>query len=90
MRTREVQMQRQGGCNARLDNAGVERYCAPNATCIGLLERAMRQLGLSARAYHRVLKVARTIADMGGQRQIATGHISEALELRSLDRRRAT
>jgi magnesium chelatase family protein len=55
-----------------------------------LLERSMRHLGLSARGYHRVLKVARTIADMAGQRQIETRHIAEALELRSLDRRLAT
>jgi magnesium chelatase family protein len=49
----------------------------------------MQQLGLSARGYHRVLKVARTIADMDGREQIDPGHISEALALRSLDRRRA-
>jgi magnesium chelatase family protein len=90
MRTRDVQMQRQGGCNARLGNAGVERYCAANVACMRLLERSMRHLGLSARGYHRVLKVARTIADMAGQGQIETRHIAEALELRSLDRRLAT
>jgi magnesium chelatase family protein len=90
MRTRDVQMQRQGGCNASLGNAGVERYCAANVACMRLLERSMRHLGLSARGYHRVLKVARTIADMGGQGPIETRHIAEALELRSLDRRLAT
>jgi magnesium chelatase family protein len=89
MRTREVQMQRQGGCNANLDNVAVERHCMPNAACLVLLERAIRQLGLSARGYHRVLKVARTIADMDGQKQIQQGHISEALALRSLDRQRS-
>jgi magnesium chelatase family protein len=46
----------------------------------------MQQLGLSARGYHRVLKVARTIADMSGEPQIELGHITEALALRSLDR----
>ncbi|HMA00591.1 MAG TPA: YifB family Mg chelatase-like AAA ATPase [Steroidobacteraceae bacterium] len=85
-RTRELQMRRQGVCNAHLDNAAVERYCAPNAAGFGILERAMQHLGLSARGYHRVLKVARTIADMCGGPRIEAGHITEALVLRSLDR----
>jgi magnesium chelatase family protein len=89
MRTREVQMRRQGGCNAGLDNAAVERHCSANAASLGLLERAMRQLGLSPRGYHRVLRVARTIADMDGHEQIELGHIGEALALRSWDRQRA-
>jgi magnesium chelatase family protein len=89
LRTRERQMRRQRGCNAGLDNAGVERHCTANADCLVLLERAMQQLGLSARGYHRVLKVARTIADMDAGEHIEPGHISEALALRSLDRRRA-
>ena len=86
MRTRELQIRRQGGCNAGLDNAAVERHCTPNAAGLGILERAMQQLGLSARGYHRVLKVARTIADMGGRTQIELAHVTEALALRSLDR----
>jgi magnesium chelatase family protein len=86
MRTRELQMQRQGACNALLNNAAVERYCTPNAAGLGVLERAMQHLGLSARGYHRVLKVARTIADMNGRPQIEAKHISEAVALRSLDR----
>jgi magnesium chelatase family protein len=69
-----------------LDNATVERHCAPTAAGLGLLERAMQQ-GLSARGYHRVLKVARTIADVSARPQIEVGHIAEALTLRSLDRR---
>jgi magnesium chelatase family protein len=89
MRTREVQMRRQGGCNAGLGIAAVERHCTANAACLSLLERAMHQLGLSARGYHRVLRVARTIADMDGHERIELGHISEALALRSLDRQRA-
>jgi magnesium chelatase family protein len=86
MRTRELQIQRQGACNAHLDNAAVERYCTPSAAGLGVLERAMQHLGLSARGYHRILKVARTIADMSGGPQIEVGHITEALALRSLDR----
>jgi magnesium chelatase family protein len=90
MRAREVQLRRQGGCNAGLDNTAVERHCKPNAACASLLERAMQQLGLSARGYHRILKVARTIADMDRRELIELRHISEALALRSLDRQRAT
>jgi magnesium chelatase family protein len=86
VRTRAVQMRRQGGCNAGLDNAAVERHCTLNAACLSVMERAMRQLGLSARGYHRVLKVARTIADMGDREQIELAHITEALALRSFDR----
>jgi magnesium chelatase family protein len=86
MRTRELQIRRQGACNALLNNAAVERYCTPNAAGLGVLERAMQHLGLSARGYHRVLKVARTIADMNGRPQIEAKHISEAVALRSLDR----
>jgi len=81
-----VQIHRQGACNAHLDNAAVERYCTPNAAGLVILERAMQHLGLSARGYHRVLKVARTIADMSGQSQIEVAQITEALALRSLDR----
>jgi magnesium chelatase family protein len=86
MRTRELQYQRQGVCNAHLDNAGVERYCTPNAPGSAILGRAMQYLGFSARSYHRILKVARTVADMSGGAQIEVGHITEALALRSLDR----
>jgi magnesium chelatase family protein len=67
----------------------MERYCTPNAAGLGVLERAMQHFGLSARGYHRVLKVARTIADMNGRPQIEASHITEALTLRSLDRQRA-
>ena len=88
MRTRELQVRRQGGCNADLDNAAVERHCTPNAAGLRLLERAMQCLGLSARGYHRVLKVARTIADMAVRPQVEFDHITEALALRSLDRQR--
>jgi magnesium chelatase family protein len=88
IRTHELQLLRQGVCNAHLGNAAVERYCTPSAAGYRLLERAMRQLGLSARGYHRVLKVARTVADMSGTPQIDVPHISEALALRSLDRQR--
>ena len=89
MQTRELQIHRQGACNALLDNAAVERYCTPSTAGLAILERAMQHLGLSARGYHRVLKVARTIADMSGQSQIEVVQITEALALRSLDRKPA-
>jgi magnesium chelatase family protein len=90
MQTRELQIHRQGACNALLSNAAVERYCIPNADGLGILERAMQHLGLSARGYHRVLKVARTIADMNGEPRIEAKHITEAVALRSLDRSQST
>jgi magnesium chelatase family protein len=55
-----------------------------------VLERATAALGLSARAHHRILRVARTIADLGGRAEITTAHMSEAISLRRFDRSRAT
>jgi magnesium chelatase family protein len=89
LRARELQIERQGGCNANLNNAEVERHCTPNTPGLAVLERAMKHFGLTARGYHRVLKVARTIADMSGRAQIEAAHIREALALRLLDRDRA-
>jgi magnesium chelatase family protein len=55
----------------------------------GLLRDAVQRLGLSARAYHRVLKIARTIADLEGTPDLTTAHVGEAIQYRSLDRQRA-
>jgi magnesium chelatase family protein len=82
---REIQKERQEICNASLDNAGVERMCNPMPEGVRILERAMQRFRLSVRAYHRVLKVARTIADLEDAEQIAAAHISEALLFRQLD-----
>jgi len=76
------QQQRQGLPNGRLDAAGIERHCLPDDAGAALLARAFAQLGLSARAYHRVLAVARTVADLEGGARIDAGHIAEAIQYR--------
>jgi magnesium chelatase family protein len=65
----------------------LRRFCRPTAEVARLLQRAVDGLGLSARAYHRILKVARTIADLDGAREISPGHVGEAIQYRGLDRR---
>jgi magnesium chelatase family protein len=84
---RAAQLARQGVCNARLSDAGVQRFCVPDAQGRWLLEGAMRRFGLSARARRGVLRVARTIADLEGSSPVAATHVAEAVTLRCLDRR---
>jgi magnesium chelatase family protein len=86
LHVRELQLTRQGCVNARLRNRDIERFCRPTAKARQLLDRASTKLGFSARAYHRVLKVARTIADLAGAAQIDASQIGEAMSLRKLDR----
>ena len=83
---RERQIKRGHRPNAMLGNREVERHCAISEADSQLLERAIEQLGLSARAYHRILKVARTIADLAGSPDITTAHLTEAIGYRRLDR----
>lgn len=89
IRCRQRQLDRQGKPNAQLGAPEVERYCAPAAEAAALLELAMARLSLSARAYHRTLKVARTLADLGGLAEIGAAQVAEALRYRELERRPA-
>jgi magnesium chelatase family protein len=72
--------------NAQMSAREIKRYCAVKEDAEKLLETAINKLGLSARAYSRVLKVGRTIADLSGAEQIQSSHIAEAIQYRSLDR----
>ena len=87
---RSRQLARQGRCNARLSDAQIERCCSLQPAARALLDRTMRHLRFSGRTRQRVLKLARTIADLEGPESIAAAHISEAVMLRCLDRERAT
>ncbi len=73
-------------CNAQMRTKDLKAYCELSETGNTLLKNAMEKLGLSARAYDRILKVARTIADLGNSQNIETDHIAEAIQYRSLDR----
>ncbi|HEX5340385.1 MAG TPA: YifB family Mg chelatase-like AAA ATPase [Gammaproteobacteria bacterium] len=83
---RQRQTARSGKPNARLSTREVNKHCTLGEGAHRLLERAMEQLGLSARGYHRVLKVARSIADLADSEAIADAHIAEAIGYRVLDR----
>jgi len=74
-------------CNARMGSTEMRRFCALDAATAELLKHAMADLNLSARAYDRVLRVARTIADLAGSDGIQAEHMGEAIGYRSLDRR---
>ena len=86
---RERQLQRQGCSNARLAAQALSTHCALDDACCLLMQRATTRLGLSARGYHRVLRAARTIADLADSPLILRRHLAEAIGLRQLDRRDA-
>ncbi|MCK4390171.1 MAG: YifB family Mg chelatase-like AAA ATPase [Desulfobacterales bacterium] len=73
-------------CNAQMNNRHIKRYCPIDEECHSLLEAAIDKLGLSARAFTRILRIARTIADLEQAPDIAVHHVSEAIQYRSLDR----
>ena len=72
--------------NARMGAKAVKAFCALPADAEALLHRALDEMQLSTRAYHRILKVARTIADLDGSEGIGLPHVAEAVQYRSLDR----
>ena len=72
--------------NAQMGPKEIEKYCELDETSQNLIKMAMEKLNLSARAYDRILKVARTIADLEGSEHLNSQHISEAIQYRSLDR----
>jgi magnesium chelatase family protein len=92
LRAREKQLQRFRAAgekffaNAQMGSRQIRTFCELSADCERLLERAMTQQGLSARAHDRILKVSRTVADLEGAEQLEAKHIAEAIQYRTLDR----
>jgi len=92
---RQIQLQRFHGhkdifCNARMETKDIRKYCRIDSQGEELMRTAINRLGLSARAYDRILKVSRTIADLAGAAEILPEHLSEAIQYRSLDRQLGT
>jgi magnesium chelatase family protein len=90
VRSREVQLDRLKGektyANGQMKTRHIKKYCTLKAEAQSLLETATQKLGLSARAYTRILKLSRTIADLDLSADIHSHHISEAIQYRTLDR----
>ena len=92
IRARDTQLVRFGSegeriyANAQMGSREIRKYCELGTDSEHLLERAMAKQGLSARAHDRILKVARTVADLTGAESIEPGHIAEAIQYRTLDR----
>jgi magnesium chelatase family protein len=86
---REIQRRRfgEGKTNATMDTRDLRKHCDLSESCLLLMRQAMDELGLSARAYDKVRRVARTIADMEGADTINENHLAEAVQYRLLDRR---
>ena len=88
---RNIQNERYKYCdgihsNSNMTQDMLDKYCRLNPDCLRILRNSMERLNLSARAYNRILKVARTIADLDASENIETYHLSEAINYRSLDR----
>jgi magnesium chelatase family protein len=88
-RARQVQLERfgDGTTNARMDSRQLKQHCELSEPCLLMMKQAMDELGLSARAYDKVRRVARTLADMDGERNISESHVAEAVQYRLLDRK---
>jgi len=91
IKARQVQLERfkhnnKIFCNSQMHGRMLRKFCELDSTCIQLLKTAMEKLNLSARAYDRIVKVSRTIADLDGVTHIAVQHVAEAIQYRSLDR----
>jgi len=87
---RQIQQRRFSGrkvtCNARMGSRELKEFCALEETTMEMLKHAMTEMNLSARAYDRILKVSRTIADLAGADRLTSDHVGEAVQFRSLDR----
>jgi magnesium chelatase family protein len=90
VRARDIQLERfakdRSYCNGQMKTRHIKKFCRLKEDAQGLLETAMQKLGLSARAYARILKLSRTIADLESAEEIHSHHISEAIQYRTLDR----
>jgi magnesium chelatase family protein len=90
-RARAVQRKRFGEgshrLNGRMTTRQLRKFCALDAASLGLMKSAMESLGLSARAHDRILRMARTIADLDGSEPIQAAHLTEAINYRTLDRK---
>ncbi len=88
---RQIQLARLAGTgcysNAQMGSPHIKKFCSLSDQSMTFLEKAVEKLGLSARAYHRILKIARTIADLEKAENIQTAHVAEAVQYRSLDRK---
>ncbi|MBQ8433235.1 MAG: ATP-binding protein, partial [Clostridia bacterium] len=88
---REIQLERFKAsgrtCNAQMTSSDIKKYCKLDRQSVQLVEESFTKLNLSARAYNRILKVARTIADLDGSQNITVRHIAESLQYRTLDRK---
>lgn len=86
LQSRNAQLERCGKANSELTNKEIERFCKLGDKATEMLDMTMDRFKLSARAYHRILKVARTCADLNGDKDIGPGHIAEAIGYRAMDR----